>query len=99
MKLSIKDIPARVTDLLEPVKKYAVILFVIVVAGVYAFLVFRVNGMQSASPSSSGDTQKGTVVATPRIDPGLVNQLQQLQDNSVSVKSLFDEARSNPFQE
>lgn len=99
MKLSIKEIPARLSDLLEPVKKYAVLLFIIVVAGVYGFLVFRINGMQSASPSSSSDSQKSTVVATPRIDPNLVTQLQQLQDNSVSVKSLFDEARSNPFQE
>jgi hypothetical protein len=99
MKLSIKEIPARISDILAPFKKYAILLFVIVVAGVYGFLVFRINGMQSTSPSSSGDIQKGTLVATPRIDPNLVTQLQQLQDNSVSVKSLFDEARSNPFQE
>lgn len=99
MKLSIKDIPARISDLLEPVKKYAILLFIVVVAGVYGFLVFRINGMQSTVPTSTGDTQRGTLVATPRIDPNLVTQLQQLQDNSVSVKSLFDQARSNPFQE
>jgi hypothetical protein len=98
MKLSIKELPAQTAELLGRFKKYAVLAFIIVVAGVYGFLVFRINSMQSMLPASGG-LQKGSVVATPHIDPSLVTQLQQLQDNSVSVKTLFDQARSNPFQE
>ena len=99
MNVNLKDIPAKVVELLGKVGKYAVLLFILLVAIVYGFLVMRINSMQSAPPSSVNGTQKVTTAATPRIDPKIVQQLQQLQDNSVSVKTLFDQARSNPFQE
>lgn len=99
LKLDIKSVPAKLGDLLNKFKRYEVILFVVLVAGVYSFLVLRINNLQNAQPNTVSGTEKVTTAATPRIDPKLVQQLQQLQDNSVSVKSLFDEARSNPFQE
>jgi len=99
MNLSIKDIPSKTVEALSRLGKYAVLLFILLLSIVYGFLVLRINSMQSAPPSSVSGSQKVTVVTTPHIDPKLVSQLQQLQDNSVSVKSLFDQARSNPFQE
>jgi hypothetical protein len=97
MKLSIKDIPAKLIELLSKLNRYAVVLFLLLVALVYGFLVLRIQSMQNVQPSNN--PTPGTVVATPHIDQKVVDQLQQLQDNSVSVKSLFDQARSNPFQE
>jgi len=97
MKLSIKDIPAKLMELLGKLNRYAVVLFLLLVALVYGFLVLRIQSMQNVQ--ASNNPTPGTVVATPHIDQKVVEQLQQLQDNSVSVKSLFDQARSNPFQE
>lgn len=99
MNVNLKEIPAKVAEFLGKVGKYAVVLFILLLAIVYGFLIMRINSMQSAPPSSVSGTQNVTTVATPRIDPKIVQQLQQLQDNSVSVKTLFDQARSNPFQE
>jgi len=99
MKVSIKDLPNLALEYIERFRKYAVVLFVILVVVVYGFLVLRINSMQSAQPDSVSGNQKVTALATPRIDPKLITQLQQLQDNSVNVKTLFDQARSNPFQE
>ena len=96
MKLSLKDIPAKLSELLAKFQRYAVVLFLLLVACVYGLLVFRINSLQNTQPTNSAQV---TTVATPHIDPKVVDQLQQLQDNSVSVKSLFDQARSNPFQE
>lgn len=95
----LKSLPAKLGEALGKLKRYAVLVFVVLVAGIYGFLVLRVSSLQNAQPNTVSGTQKVTTVATPRIDPKLVQQLQQLQDNSVSVKSLFDNARSNPFQE
>lgn len=97
MKLNIKDIPAKLMELLGKLNRYAVVLFLLLVALVYGFLMMRIQSLQNVQPSNT--PVRGTVVATPHIDQSVVDQLQQLQDNSVSVKSLFDQARSNPFQE
>lgn len=99
MNLSLKDLPAQLGELLGKTRRYAVILFLLLVAAVYGFMVVRISAMQNAQPTNAADSQQVTTVVTPRIDPGLIKQLKQLQDNSVSVKSLFDQARSNPFQE
>ena len=98
MKLDIKSLPAKLSELLDSVGRYAVILFCVLVALVYGFLVMRINSLNSVQPDSSTVTAQANT-ATPHIDPKLVQQLQSLQDNSVSVKSLFDQARSNPFDE
>lgn len=96
MKLSIKDLLAKATENLHLIGRYAVLLFFLLLAGVYGFLIFRINSLSNATPTDSSPV---STVQVPHIDPTVVKQLQQLQDNSVSVKSLFDQARSNPFQE
>ena len=80
-------------------QKYAVIGFLGLVIVLYGFIVFRINTLSNASPSTTSidDQVKGAHV--PHIDQNIVRQLQSLQDNSVSVKALFDQARANPFQE
>lgn len=99
MKLELKDIPEKLAEVAASLKRYAVVLFLVLVAGVYAFLMFRINNLQTAQPDTVSGASKVTTVVTPHIDPQVLQQLQQLQDNSVSVKTLFDQARSNPFQD
>lgn len=99
MNISLKDLPAKFLELLNSSKRYAVVVFILLVIGVYGFLVMRVNSLQTAQPSTVDGAAPVTPVATPHIDEKVIKQLQQLQDNSVQVKSLFDGARSNPFKE
>lgn len=99
MKLDLKDLPSQLAAVFNRVKRYAVLLFLLLVVAVYGYLLLHINGLESAQPGNVDTSQQVTNAATPHIDPKLAKQLQQLQDNSVSVKTLFDHARSNPFQE
>jgi nitrate reductase NapE component len=72
-------------------------LFLLLVAGVYGFVVWRISVLQDAQPSSS--SVNAQVQAAPHIDPTTISKVKQLQDNSVSVQTLFNQARQNPFQE
>ena len=78
--------------------RYAAILFFVLVAIAYGFVVLRINMLASSQPSQSEIDAQTTSTPVPRIDPKVAEQLQQLQDNSVNVQSLFQEARNNPFQ-
>lgn len=79
---------------LRPLWRYRVVLFIVFVAGLSAYLVFQIN---SAVNVTATEAPAAKTAKTPRIDTALVQQLQQLQDNSVTVRSLFNEARENPF--
>ncbi|HJQ09365.1 MAG TPA: hypothetical protein VJ836_07865 [Candidatus Saccharimonadales bacterium] len=57
------------------------------------------NTMSTAAVDESKVTEQVQALATPRIDEDAIKQLQTLKDNSVNVQALFDESRTNPFQE
>jgi len=97
-KLDIKSAQDNLLIQLNSVKKYAFTAFIVLVAGIYGFLLFRVNTLKNAEPSTSEVTSQVQAARIPHIDSNVVKQLQSLQDNSVSVQSLFNDARSNPFQ-
>lgn len=76
--------------------RYAALLFFIGVAAVYGFILLQINSLSNAQPSDNAVSQLNKA---PHIDEKVVNQLYRLQDNSADVKTLFDEARNNPFSE
>lgn len=79
--------------------RYAAVLFIILLVGIFGFVGYQVVTARTAQPSDADIAAKIQATPTPHVDPNAVSQLQSLQDNSVNVKSLFDEARSNPFHE
>ncbi len=81
---------------LAPLKRYRLLLFLAFIVAAYGYLLLQINAATNIAPAAS--TEVTTARATPHIDQTVVNQLQQLQDNSVSAKALFNQARTNPFQ-
>lgn len=78
--------------------RYAAIMFFVLVAAVYGFVVLRINLLSNIQPSQAQIDEQVSATPVPRIDPKVAEQLEQLQDNSVNVQTLFQEARDNPFQ-
>ena len=77
-------------------RAYSVILFVLTIAGLYGYILWRINVYSGVQANSTASTQATT---QPRVDAGTVQKILQLQNNSVNVQALFNEARQNPFQE
>ena len=86
-----KNIPRQILQLRIPV--YLIFLVII-----YGFIILRVNTLSKAEANQSAAVAQ-TNSAVPQIDQATVNKIKQLQDNSVSVQALFDQARQNPFKE
>jgi len=98
-KFNIRDIPEKAVAILRRVSRYGVVLFLIFIALIYGFVILRINSLSNAQPTDNAVTSQVQAARIPHIDKSVVDQLQSLQDNSVSVKSLFNQARANPFQE
>ena len=97
--LDLKAVPAKLLTFVKKLRRYVVVVFVVVLIGIYSFLVFRINGLTRSEPSDEAVQEKLQTVIRPKIDQSSVDKIQQLQDNSVEVQSLFQQARDNPFQE
>lgn len=88
-----------IISLASRVGRYRVLIFVLAVTAIYGYIFFTINSLSNAEPSADQISSQMSPIKTTKIDAKVIQQLQQLQDNSVSVKALFTEARNNPFQE
>ena len=89
----------KLTDLIKWLRRYKIYLFIGFVVIVYVFIIFKGNQLSNATPSATAIAKQTQSVNYPHIDQSTINKINQLQDNSVNVQSLFNQARQNPFQE
>ncbi|HWB39469.1 MAG TPA: hypothetical protein VG604_04520 [Candidatus Saccharimonadales bacterium] len=87
--------------LLGQLLQVRVMLFFVFVGLVYGYTIVKMNNLSDVNPSSSDVTSavQTSQQSSPRIDQAVVDKIERLKDNSVNVQSLFNQARSNPFQE
>jgi len=98
-KFNVREVSEKAGVILQRVSHYRSVLFLVFVALIYGFVILRINSLSNAQPTNDAINSQVQAAQIPHIDQSVVNQLQSLQDNSVSVKSLFNQARANPFQE
>jgi Flp pilus assembly protein CpaB len=94
----LKALPGQLLGRLEPLKRYSLLIFIVLVMGLYSFVLLRIHSLSMAEPSADAVSSQLQAAHVIHVDKAVVKQLQSLQDNSVNVQALFDQARSNPFQ-
>lgn len=89
----------QLEHIFSQIMRFRVLLFMVVLLLVYGFMVWRVNVLSTAEPDASAVASKTQSLNTPKVDQATIDKIKQLQDNSVNVQALFDQARNNPFHE
>ncbi len=99
MKLKTKDLRTLIGSIGRKLIRYRIIIFIILIGCVYSYVLFTINSLSDIQPSTNTVNTELSGIKTPRLDQAVVKQLEALRDNSVSVKTLFQQARDNPFNE
>lgn len=94
--VSLKTLPEVLANGLGKFSKHAIIVFFLCIALAYGFVLYRISTLSNATPS---DQAVAAQTKSPHVNEDVINQLQQLNDNSVTVRTLFNGARNNPFNE
>jgi len=97
--LDIKAIPYLMKSLFRKLSRYAVLIFIVVIMLIYCFLVLKINLLAQHEPSDEEVNDQLKTSKRLKIDQDSIAKIGQLEDQNVSVKSLFKEARDNPFSE
>jgi len=95
----LRSLSQKLAPLVAFARKYLLFTFFIFLLLVCAFLVFQINKFASVEPSEDAVTSKLQDISRPHIDQSAITKIQQLQDQNVQVKTLFQQARDNPFSE
>lgn len=99
MNLELKELPTKLKPMLDFLKRYVKFIFFITMILLAGFLVFRINHFSNQKPSEDAVAERLQGAQRPRIDQTVIDKIQLLQDQNIEVKSLFDQARNNPFAE
>ena len=96
------EIKSPLPALLQSLRKlrpYAGVALFLLLAGVYGFIVLRINSLSNPTIDTSAVVSEAKSTPVPRIDADAAKQLEALKDNSVNVQTLFEQNRTNPFNE
>lgn len=99
VNIDLKEIPAKLLGVLQRLKKYTLFICILIVVGIYFFLVLQIRHLSTIEPSSTDVINKLNELNTPKLDQDAVNKILQLEEQKIEIKTLFNEARQNPFQE
>jgi hypothetical protein len=97
--INLSTFTSKLSSIKQGALKYLRLIVIVLVLGMYAFLVFKINLLVNSDPSDASVQDKLQTVQRPKIDQAAIDKIQQLQDNSGDVQTLFKAARDNPFQE
>lgn len=84
--------------LISFLKKDAIGIFLLIVAFIFGFLIWRIGSLASASPTQDAIDEKLRAVVRPRIDPESIKVIEELQSQNINIQTYFVD-RDNPFQE
>lgn len=97
IKLDTKSLIANTKKYLKLVARHATFIATVVVLLTYMLVVWRISSLASAEPSE--ESEKTISSSIPKVDKKAVEQILKLEESNSEVRSLFNEARNNPFQE
>jgi hypothetical protein len=99
MKTKLINLLSKLKPLWRIMQHYIVFGYIIVLLCIFGFFVFRINQYAHLEPSDDAVQEKLQTVKRPRLDKDVVTKIEQLESQNIEVQSLFDKARSNPFNE
>ncbi len=98
-ELSVKNLNLKssISKFLKKYSRHAAFGSVIVVLLAYIFVVYKISGFAKAEPAADKTASNPLVI--PQVDQKAISHIQSLEQSNTQIHTLFEQARTNPFQE
>jgi len=97
--INLQSVKRVIGKFMASLKKYSTVLVFLIFTGVYGYLIIQINTLSNPAVEDEAVEAEAKAVPTPRIDEDAAAKLESLKDNSVNVQTLFEQGRTNPFEE
>ncbi len=98
MNIDIKTISSKLSIIKDFIARYAVIIFVVTVVTIAGFLTLQIAQLSNIEPTEGQQDEKLASIKSVRLDAASIEKIKQLEDQNISVESLFNNGRANPFE-
>lgn len=96
--MNIKTIIAKLSPLKDLIVRFKIILFVLFVVGVFGYITLVISYYSNAEPTQDQIENKKLTVKLVKLDEKAIEKIKELQDKNISIESLFNNGRDNPFE-
>lgn len=79
--------------------RYSSVIFFVVFAALAGYLVMRIGTLARLEPTQAELDTKLSEIKKTKIDTDAVDKLQELEERDISIEALFDNGRTNPFED
>ncbi|HUD03289.1 MAG TPA: hypothetical protein VMR51_00635 [Patescibacteria group bacterium] len=92
----------KILDKLLPIKnfvvRYAVLIFIVCVVGIFSFMTLLIAHYSNLEPTQYQIEDTKSSLKTFKLDDNAVQKINQLQDQNINIETLFNNGRANPFE-
>jgi hypothetical protein len=99
MNINFKSIPTLLQPVLQKVREYGSFVLILTVLASFGFIIIRIRFYANQQPSQAAIDEKLLDLKRSQINQAAIDKIERLQHTNVDVKTLFDQARDNPFHE
>ena len=99
MKQDLSKLLDKINFILVFVKRHNVTLFIVFFLGIYSLLIYQINIYINSEPSAQQLDEQISKSGKISIDQESIDRLLELEEQNIEVKTLFEQARDNPFNE
>lgn len=97
--VNFKSIKIKLRKLLKMEARHATFLIIMAILLIYLINVWTIGKLATAEPSLEAQASSESTGRLLRVDEAAIKQIQELEYRNPDIKSLFNEARNNPFRE
>lgn len=87
----------QLKNIIKTAAKYKFFIYLIFILILYGYLIIKVADLNQINTNIIPNPKNNNILMPQTIKPTVINQLKNLNNNSVQVKTLFQNSRSNPF--
>lgn len=96
--MKLKTYISKLIPVKEFIVHHVVILFIVGIFAVFSFMTISIARFSDRSPSQLQIDEKKLSVRVVKLDEASINKIKELQDQNISIESLFNNGRANPFE-
>lgn len=99
MKFDTQTLIEKLSYVTTLLRQHAAILCFIVFAIIYAVIITTASKISQQAPADAAIKKELKAVARPKVDQKVAETMLGLEERNVTIQSLFENARNNPFTE
>jgi hypothetical protein len=96
--MNINNILAKLAPLKNFIIKNSVIIFIVMVGAIFGFITLRIASYSNIEPSYDQVDERKSSLRAVKLDDSAVQKIELLEDRNISIESLFNNGRANPFE-